>query len=179
MKYIFVFHQFKKQKFCISNKSLNVIRFYVSIFILIKSQVALLSEFQQNTELRRASTFCPTHGDQFRFYDEECKKVLCRDCVILDHNGHKCVQLKEAATKARVEVQHSMQVAIVSAAEMDELASKAEASSKELSEALQSEKKKVIDAFGKVQLICCNINLNYTETFFFPPKKRLSICEEL
>ena len=49
--------------------------------------------------------FCPEHNEQYRFFDEECNHVVCRDCVTLKHNGHKCLSLAEAASKYRQEME--------------------------------------------------------------------------
>ncbi len=40
---------------------------------------------------------CPVHNDEFKYFDESCGCVICRDCFALTHHGHKCVSIKEAA----------------------------------------------------------------------------------
>jgi B-box zinc finger len=46
--------------------------------------------------------FCPEHqGEQYRFHCVPCKKLVCRDCVLLDHEGHKRQSIKQASGIAR------------------------------------------------------------------------------
>ncbi len=40
---------------------------------------------------------CNLHQEDFRFYDEDCKQLLCRDCAIVTHHGHRCCFIKDAA----------------------------------------------------------------------------------
>ena len=48
---------------------------------------------------------CPEHNDPFRFFDENCGRVICRDCFALSHCGHTCVLVAEAASKYRQEME--------------------------------------------------------------------------
>ena len=50
-------------------------------------------------EERKANPLCPEHNDPFRFFDENCGRVICRDCFALSHCGHTCVLVAEAASK--------------------------------------------------------------------------------
>ncbi|XP_068754227.1 tripartite motif-containing protein 2-like isoform X2 [Montipora capricornis] len=64
--------------------------------------VVSLDELKANPKLAAASdVFCPEHNDQFRFFDEDCGHVVCRDCMTLEHHGHKCLSLADAASKYR------------------------------------------------------------------------------
>lgn len=54
--------------------------------------------------LRGTSSICAEHHETFRFYDEQCGQVICRDCVALSHNGHKCCALAVAAAKCREDI---------------------------------------------------------------------------
>ena len=55
---------------------------------------------------KTGSPHCPEHNDQeFRYFDEDCGRVICIDCLALNHNGHKCVTLAEAASKSRKEME--------------------------------------------------------------------------
>ena len=47
----------------------------------------------------------PEHNDPFRFFDENCGRVICRDCFALSHCGHTCVLVAEAASKYRQEME--------------------------------------------------------------------------
>ena len=46
---------------------------------------------------------CPVHDDEvLKFYCEQCEKLICRDCMELDHNDHrsKCNRVEAVAAKA-------------------------------------------------------------------------------
>ena len=67
-------------------------------------RVVTFKELKENPQLASVSVLCPEHNDQFRFFDENCGRVICRDCYALNHNGHKCVIVAEAASKYRQEM---------------------------------------------------------------------------
>ena len=67
-------------------------------------RVVSLDELKANPKLAAVSVFCSEHNEQFRFFDEDCGHVVCRDCVTLKHNGHKCSSLAEAAANYRQEI---------------------------------------------------------------------------
>ena len=68
-------------------------------------RVVTFKELKANPQLASVSVLCPEHNDQFRFFDENCGHVICRDCYALNHNGHKCVVVAEAASKYRQEME--------------------------------------------------------------------------
>ena len=68
-------------------------------------RVVTFKELKANPQLASISVLCPEHNDQFRFFDENCGHVICRDCYALNHNGHKCVVVAEAASKYRREME--------------------------------------------------------------------------
>ncbi|XP_041364269.1 uncharacterized protein LOC121379685 [Gigantopelta aegis] len=46
--------------------------------------------------------FCEIHKDEkFRFYCLPCDKVICRDCKLTDHEGHKTKNISDVADEAR------------------------------------------------------------------------------
>ena len=67
-------------------------------------RVVSLDELKANPQLASVSVLCPEHNDQFRFFDNDCGRVICRDCYALNHSGHKCVIVAEAASKYRQEM---------------------------------------------------------------------------
>ena len=68
-------------------------------------RVVSLEEMNANPQLAFLSVHCPEHNDQeFRYFDEDCGLVICIDCHTVNHNGHKCVTLAEAASKYREEM---------------------------------------------------------------------------
>ena len=68
-------------------------------------RVVTFKELKANPQLASVSVLCPEHNDQFRFYDQDCGRVICRDCYALNHSGHKCVALTEAALKYRQDME--------------------------------------------------------------------------
>ena len=40
---------------------------------------------------------CALHGQLYRFFDETCDRLICADCHALDHRGHTCQLLADAA----------------------------------------------------------------------------------
>ena len=68
-------------------------------------RVVTFKELKVNPRLASVSVLCPEHNDQFCFFDEDCGRVICRDCYALDHSGHKCVVVAKAASKYRQEME--------------------------------------------------------------------------
>ena len=68
-------------------------------------RVVTFKEPKANPRLAPVTVLCPEHNDQFCFFDEDCGRVICRDCYTLDHSGHKCVVVAEAASKYRQEME--------------------------------------------------------------------------
>ena len=86
-------------------------------------RVVSLEELKANPQLASVSVLCPEHNDQFRFFDKDCSRVICRDCYALNHSGHKCVTVAEAASKYRQQMEAlvtkaSSQVEKIKAAEV-------------------------------------------------------------
>ena len=63
-------------------------------------KVVSLKELEANPHAF-VSLICQKHNDKFRFFDERCGQVVCRECVALEHFGHECLPLDEAAFKYR------------------------------------------------------------------------------
>lgn len=49
--------------------------------------------------------FCPEHNLAYRFFDVDCGRVICADCVVTDHTGHKCQTLSVAASSCRQDME--------------------------------------------------------------------------
>ena len=62
-------------------------------------QVVSHEELEANPQLTSASLICQKHNDKFRFFDEKCGHAVCRECVALEHFGHLCLPLAEAASE--------------------------------------------------------------------------------
>ena len=53
---------------------------------------------------RRAKT-CKQHNDEVRFFCEQCKTCICRDCAILDHEDHKKMSLERGLERKKSEIE--------------------------------------------------------------------------
>ena len=62
-------------------------------------QVVSLEELEANPQLASVTLICQKHNDKFRFFDEKCGHAVCRECVALEHFGHLCLPLAEAASE--------------------------------------------------------------------------------
>ena len=47
---------------------------------------------------------CEKHDEQMKIYCFDCNCLICRDCIIKDHNGHNHEFIKEAAPKVKKEL---------------------------------------------------------------------------
>ena len=47
---------------------------------------------------------CEKHDEQMKIYCFDCSSLICRDCIIKDHNGHNHEFIKEAAPKVKKEL---------------------------------------------------------------------------
>ena len=90
---------------CKENMCMTAAQFHKRSKISGDHRVVTFKELKANPRLASVSVLCPEHNDQFRFFDENCGDVICRDCYALNHNGHKCVVLAEAASKYRQEME--------------------------------------------------------------------------
>ena len=68
-------------------------------------RVVTLEELEANPQLVSVSFTCQKHNDKFRFFDEKCGQVVCRECIALEHFGHECLPLAEAAIKYTPQVE--------------------------------------------------------------------------
>ena len=120
-------------------------------------------------EHKTGSPHCPEHNDQeFRFFDEDCGRVICRDCHTLKHNGHKCVTLAEAASKYRKEMEAhvtkaSSQAKKIKAAEAE--VKKAAAFMKKASDERRAEMQ---GFFRAVRHVFVNWSNEFTQEELFP-----------
>lgn len=52
--------------------------------------------------LEKKEPTCTTHpGKKLKYYDEDCKQMLCSACAVVNHSGHKCSTLADTAKKCK------------------------------------------------------------------------------
>ena len=51
---------------------------------------------------------CPEHDQIRKIFCFDCKCLICRDCTLIDHNGHSYNFLKKCATEARETLRESL-----------------------------------------------------------------------
>ena len=51
---------------------------------------------------------CEEHDEQMKIFCLDCNRPICRDCTVIDHNGHNCNFLKKYATEARKTLRDSL-----------------------------------------------------------------------
>ena len=51
---------------------------------------------------------CPDHGEQMKIFCFDCNCLICRDCILIDHNGHSYNFLNKCATEARKTLHDSL-----------------------------------------------------------------------
>ena len=51
---------------------------------------------------------CPEHDKAMKMFCFNCSRLICRDCTLIDHNGHSYNFLKKCATEARKTVRDSL-----------------------------------------------------------------------
>ena len=56
----------------------------------------------------RRANVCKEHDDEFRFFCEACQICICRDCAILDHDGHKKISLEKGLEIKTTEIENKI-----------------------------------------------------------------------
>ena len=51
---------------------------------------------------------CPEHDEPMKIFCFDCSRFICRDCTVIDHNGHKFNFLKKCATESRKSLHDSL-----------------------------------------------------------------------
>ena len=113
-------------------------------------RVVTFKELTANPQLTFASVLCPEHNDPFRFFDEDCGFVICRDCYTLNHNGHKCVALAEAASKYRKEMENLVTKASSQAKKIKAAQAQVRKTTVSLKRACETQRAELHGYFGEV-----------------------------
>eukprot|EP00808_Paulinella_micropora_P030260 g45958.t1 len=103
---------------CNENLCKEAARWHTRNKTLQTHRVISLEELEASPQLAAIPIFCSEHNALFRYDDQHCGRVICRDCFPLKHNGHKCSSLAEAASKCREEMRALSAKATAHAAEI-------------------------------------------------------------
>ena len=121
-----------------------------------------------NEASREQVVLCPKHKEPFRFFDEDCGIVICRDCHALYHSGHNCVEVAEAASKYRQE----MEALVTKASSQAEKIKAAEAlvgrASVSMKESCEEQRAELLGFFGEVSHVFVIGSTNSTKQELFP-----------
>ena len=137
---------------CKENMCDTAARIHKSSKLSRDHRVVTFKELKANPLLAFASVLCPEHNDQFRFFDEDCGFVICRDCHTLNnHNGHKCVSLAEAASKYRKEMEALVTKASSQAEKIKAAEAQVRRASVSMKEACEEQRAELQGYFGEVR----------------------------
>jgi hypothetical protein len=70
-----------------------------------KGHTTIYEKFQALSK----QAICPIHKDELKYYDEDCCKAICRDCFALNHRGHNCISIGQAASNMRSLIESRVQ----------------------------------------------------------------------
>jgi hypothetical protein len=92
---------------------------------------------------------CPHHPNQeFLFYDKDISRSICRDCAVtVAHQGHKAVDLVDAAAKLRIELSEMSAIVAQRVNELAAAESGCGAARKHIEDRYAAEGRKVQDTF--------------------------------
>eukprot|EP00052_Salpingoeca_macrocollata_P017163 m.139084 g.139084 ORF g.139084 m.139084 type:complete len:390 (-) comp20295_c0_seq11:56-1225(-) len=96
-------------------------------------------------------TMCKTHSEPLRFFDLVCDKLLCCDCFAVDHAGHQCLKIDEAAKAAAPEVKSLKEIARASASDVAQAEAKLERFLRDVEEKKKTLAASITETFAKVK----------------------------
>lgn len=97
------------------------------------------------------SVTCLEHNQAFAFYDTQCQNVVCRDCVALEHSGHKCISLPAAGVGCREKLQELAQKATALSNKMHDVEASVARVRQDLTLCHQQEDAKIAAAFNQIR----------------------------
>jgi len=57
----------------------------------------------------RKANVCKNHKDELRYFCDECKICICRDCAILEHQDHKKISFEQGLEKKKSDISIKME----------------------------------------------------------------------
>ena len=139
---------------CKENMCENAAGFHTRNRTSRNHRVVSLEELKANPNLASVSVFCPEHNDQYRYFDEDCGHVICRDCFALKHNGHKCVSLDKAAAEYRQEMEALVIKASIHIDQFKAAEARVERMSLNLKKAYKETATQIYSMFKEVRYLC-------------------------
>ena len=153
---------------CKENMCNDVARLHTRQKATRDHHVVSLEELKANPKLAAMPVFCPEHNAQFRFFDEDCGHAVCRDCVTLKHNGHKCSSIAEAASRYRQEMEALVTKANTHAEAIKAAEARVDGVSHELKQAYKIQAALIQGTFKEVRFYFVLFCLNVAVFYFFP-----------
>ena len=153
---------------CQENMCDTAAQFHKSSKLSRNHRVVTFKELKANPQLAFASVLCPEHNEQFRFFDEDCGFVICRDCYTLNHNGHKCVALAEAASKYRKEMENLVTKASSQAKKIQAAQAQVRRASVSVKEDCEKQRADLQGYFGEVRHVFVIGSNDSTKQELFP-----------
>ena len=101
-------------------------------------------------ESATATALCSKHSEPFRSFDEACGHVVCSGCIKLDHQGHNCLSLSEAASKCRQEMQELATKVNVRSEEVKTAEARVKQANLDMKKAYEEQKAQIHGLFRKV-----------------------------
>lgn len=118
--------------------------------LTLKHRVVSFEELKANPQLLQTSNICPEHGKSYRYFDQDCGRVICRDCAALNHNGHKCSSLVSAAATYKEEIGAKVEQVVARATQVEAAEVRAAEVSRRLDENFEQVAADVRAAFQEI-----------------------------
>ena len=112
--------------------------------------VVKLSEINSSATTRIAVLKCPVHKDEYRYFDKQCEKAICRDCFALDHVGHTCQTLEQAAVNCKPQLDELERQARQHVVEIEKALKDVASVKGQVGVAVGRTREKIVASFNKV-----------------------------
>ena len=99
------------------------------------------------------TVFCQEHKERFGLFDETYGHMVCRGCIKLDHQGHDCSSLAEAASKCRQEMQELATEVNTRSEEIKTAEARVKQANLDMKKAYEEQEAQIYSLFREVGLI--------------------------
>jgi len=112
-----------------------------------------LEELKDNPSLSKLTVVCAEHDcEPFKYFDQDCQRLICRDCFALQHRGHKCVSMNEAAADIKRDMGAVIDKASMLAKNVESAKIKAQNEIEHQQSEILYERHQLSEAFEKLRL---------------------------